>query len=337
VETPWRDCLATQEDPGRIIAFWQGGDQNVWPQAAIKPKLVNRVHLKVSAVAKSSGMLVRIDRLARYVWANPSNHGQRLKRSLLVIVWQIYKRTIGLPLILTLDNRFRFVVEPRSGNSTGVIYTRLYEPEYTLFLRDVFAGRQGLVGVDVGAHVGLFSLQLAHFFRKMYCFEPAPDTFGLLQQNAAINSHGPLTPIQLAISDTTGSVRFEITGRFSGTNRVVDGFLPSDDAVFVDATSLDAFFKEEGGFPDLAFLKIDTEGHEVSVLRGASEVIARSTWPVILVENAGAGPLRQLAGELSLEVFALVKGRLVIEPEALETAYNLILARGDDATLSRWK
>lgn len=276
-------------------------------------------------------------RLVLYVWDNPSNRGQRVRRSLMVVLWQVYKRTVGLPLVVTLDNGRRFIAEPKSGNSTGVIYTRLYEPEYTLFLREVFAGRDPSAAIDIGAHVGLFSLQLAHLFSDIYCFEPAPDTYKLLLQNIAINSPCNMRPFQLAVSDTPGSVSFELTGQFSGTNRIARNRPTAQQVVTVSATALDVFFLDRGESPDIAFLKIDTEGHEVAVLEGARGTLARSTWPVLLVENCGSDRISGIAKTLSLDVFALIDGRLSTAPDKLRTAYNLILTRRNDPALAKWR
>ena len=282
------------------------------------------------------GLITQICRTAKYIWDNPSNRGQRLKRTALMVIWQLYKRLVGIPLLLTLDNGFKFVAEPRSRNSTGVIYSRLYEPEYTLFLRDLFDDSTGLIAVDVGAHVGLFSLQLAQFFKTIYCFEPAPDTFALLQQNAALNHFGPLVPFQLAVSDAPGLVRFRIDGPYSGTNQILCHSPAEPNPETVTATTLDAFFETHGGLPDLAFLKIDTEGHEVAVLRGAHDVLSHSKSPIVLIENSGIEQISQIAAELSMEVFALVEGRLTQDLNFQRKAYNLILARANNPKLSRW-
>lgn len=105
-----------------------------------------------------------------YIFDNPSNKGQKLYRLVLAITWQIYKRIVGLPLIIKLDNGKEFIAEPRSGNSAGAIYTKLYEPEYVMFLRK-HTQTNGFM-VDVGAQTGLFTLLLSHHLKGGVCFEP---------------------------------------------------------------------------------------------------------------------------------------------------------------------
>ena len=126
------------------------------------------------------GAISTIRGILRYIWTSPSNKGSRLRHVANGIAWQAWKRTVGLPIVLTLDNGRRYFAHPRSGNSVGAIYCRIYEAEYILFLREHICRDEEAVLLDVGAHTGLVTLLLADAFRQGACFEPAPDTFGIL-------------------------------------------------------------------------------------------------------------------------------------------------------------
>src|SRR5260370_38088701 len=94
----------------------------------------------------------------RYILDNPSNQGQKLYRLFLAAGWQLYKRTIAPPLVVTLDNGLLYMADPLANNATGAISTRLSEPEYTMSLRDNM--RQGRTLIDCAAQSGLLPLVL---------------------------------------------------------------------------------------------------------------------------------------------------------------------------------
>lgn len=80
----------------------------------------------------------KLYRLCLYIVSSPSNKGQITKRFFYAFMWQLWKRTYGRPIIITLDNGNKFVLDSNSSNSTGVIYTKVYEAEYVYFLREHF-------------------------------------------------------------------------------------------------------------------------------------------------------------------------------------------------------
>lgn len=147
------------------------------------------------------------------------------------------------------------------------------------------------VVVEVGANVGTITVPLAKRAAVVYAFEPQPAIFGLLRQNVAQN--GLTARVErLALGATRGTVSIErldldVPGVNSGAARIVDG--GGGDAV--DMTTLDEYCDANGVDPDL--IKIDVEGHEAEVLRGAREIIARCD-PILYVENDRREKSREL-------------------------------------------
>lgn len=135
--------------------------------------------------------------------------------------------------------------------------------------------------VDVGANAGIYSAMAIQKRRWAVAFEPVPEEATRLRR--LIGARGIIH--QVALSDYCGKAVLHvphdddddaITTR-SSLEANVDADLSYRD-IEVNVATLDSF-----DLSDIAFLKIDVEGHELSVLRGATETIMRSR-PNLLVE-----------------------------------------------------
>jgi FkbM family methyltransferase len=156
--------------------------------------------------------------------------------------------------------------------------------------------------LDVGANVGVY-LSALHALRgpsvKLVGFEPIPTTIALLQQTLALN--GVTARIEpLALSRVEGELRL------SAYTRGMNNFWLKDDvgkhpSITVRTAALDEWLTRNPELqPDA--LKIDVEGHELEVLEGAADLLARRR-PALMVECHGAswddlGVPRARIGEL---------------------------------------
>jgi FkbM family methyltransferase len=134
--------------------------------------------------------------------------------------------------------------------------------------------------VDVGANRGIYSAVALRSRRWVAAFEPVPEEAARLGR--LIGARGVVH--QVALSDRCGraTLRIPCLSGVTVTTRSsleanVEADLPHRD-LEVDVATLDSF-----GLSDVAFIKIDVEGHELSVLRGGAGTIARSR-PNLLVE-----------------------------------------------------
>lgn len=137
------------------------------------------------------------------------------------------------------------------------------------------------IAIDVGAHVGFWSWDMAQQFKRVYSFEPAPDTYDCLVKNVA--EMGNVTTAQIAIGDRSGKVIINDDDRPKHKdpkgNTGSRWVMPiKEDAEGVPMIPLDSL-----NFEALDFLKIDVEGFELQVLQGARELIAQFR-PVICME-----------------------------------------------------
>lgn len=155
-------------------------------------------------------------------------------------------------------------------------WSRYYESDYE---KDSFAFfktniNQGDVILDIGAHIGLYSVILANLTGesgKVYCFEPTPSTFKVLNKTIELNKLKNVMPINCAISNTSEKIRLNLTtenGEGSNSNSIVN-FGTFQNSIEIDAYSIDDFrFAHQ---LKIDVLKIDVEGIELNALKGARQ------------------------------------------------------------------
>lgn len=152
------------------------------------------------------------------------------------------------------------------------------------FIRQVL-GRRGVI-VEVGANAGSHTVPLAQAVRpdgrRVLAFEPQPAVFQNLCANLALNAIDNVRAWPYACGVEEGGLYFEppdyeSQGNFGG---VAMRLAPLPTSVRVPCVALDDVLIDE----QVSFLKIDVEGFELGVLRGAAETIARCR-PFIYLEN----------------------------------------------------
>lgn len=153
--------------------------------------------------------------------------------------------------------------------------------------------KQFRTAVDVGAHCGLWSMQLAKRFDTLQAFEPVSEHRECFQRNVSWRNNTKVELNACALGDHEDMIKITTEPTSSGDSRV-------DGAGDIPMHTLDSF-----GLRDVDFIKIDTEGHEYFVLRGAKETIL-SCKPVVIVEQKPGHAQRHGIGEK--EALPLLEG-----------------------------
>ena len=137
--------------------------------------------------------------------------------------------------------------------------------------------------IDVGANVGVFSLYLAKQFpeRVIHAFEPNPSTCEALRGNVLLNGRENIRVQQRAVSDREGTLRFNADPVRRGTARVALAGDPHP--LEVPCTTLDAYVAKQG-ITSISLMKIDVEGVEAQVLRGARRMLEQQIPRIIFYE-----------------------------------------------------
>ena len=156
------------------------------------------------------------------------------------------------------------------ANTDNGFILGFYEEDLASFLASNI--QSGSVFYDLGAHWGYFSLlasKLVGDKGRVYAFEPMPRNFRHLQKNLEINSTQQIELFNLAVSEKIGKVRFSNTDDSFANTYVTNS---SGNLLEICAINLDSFIEKEGILPP-DFIKIDVEGAELDVLKGAKETI----------------------------------------------------------------
>jgi len=134
---------------------------------------------------------------------------------------------------------------------------------------------------DIGAHFGIFSLAAAHFGGRAVAIDPSEAAMRMVEMQAAINGlSSRIHAIRAAASDVSGTLEMLGSGVFShGYLRVVKG-RSKHDLTQVNALTIDEM-AQAFGVP--THIKVDVEGHEHAVLRGARETLSKSL-PILFLE-----------------------------------------------------
>lgn len=131
--------------------------------------------------------------------------------------------------------------------------------------------------LDVGAHIGLVALPMASVIGRegrVFCFEPAEANRKLLIEHAALNGYSNIEVVACLVgADSQGSVPFYEMKTPTPMNTLAaknrDGYVPTARPQI----SIDDFCGKRGLAPEI--IKIDVEGAELGVLRGARQTLAR--------------------------------------------------------------
>lgn len=168
------------------------------------------------------------------------------------------------------------------------------EPETLAWIDrfSAFSGSNDFVFFDVGANVGIYSLYAASRYSdaRIFSFEPDSQSFASLCQNIHANRF-KITPYPFAISDGSGVGKVKLSSLSAGAGACALGekyqFTNKADAdVFeqgVFFSSLDELVSRHR-FPAPNFIKIDVDGIESTILRGAENVLRSSDCRGVLVE-----------------------------------------------------
>lgn len=146
--------------------------------------------------------------------------------------------------------------------------------------------RRGTTAVDVGANVGVYTVALGLAVGDeghVLAFEPGPENVRRLEENVAVNGLGNVSVHRLALGDGPGEIalRLGVDPAYHSTAEVFEG-RGSGATTVVEVATLDDIWRRSGS-PEVSFVKVDTEGSELRVLRGAEELLAAMR-PPLLVE-----------------------------------------------------
>jgi FkbM family methyltransferase len=225
---------------------------------------------------------------------------QRLKPLQPLIVGSVhdYRGSEGARIPL---KRLLFVPDPIPGI-----------PELAMinFVRTL-AGR-GRTFVDVGSHIGFYSMGLAPGFDRVVAFEPSRFQYGWLTRNKALNAYEHVHCEHVALGDTSGEATLNVLSYEGGLNSLSPEVAAAH--TIIDRYTVPVEVLDDREMTDVDLLKIDVEGFEIPVLRGARKTIDASR-PAILIEVWTEAERRQSVKEVMDEMNYTFEPLFPLSPE----------------------
>jgi len=146
--------------------------------------------------------------------------------------------------------------------------------------------RPGMTFVDVGVNKGDFSIlgsTLVGQSGKVLCFEPEPENCYWIRRSIELNGYTNISLFELALSDVNGDAQLYL-GRKSGWHTLIPCQAGCDAGIImVRRRTLDDFL-EDICQDRVDMIKIDVEGAELQVLRGAARTLSRNKEIVLLID-----------------------------------------------------
>ena len=240
--------------------------------------------------------------VVRYVWEHPSNSGRRLSALLRAVRYQAQVRLLGRRAVTRLGERSRLWVDPHRTAASMVLYANPPDrPEMLVWRR---ALRNGGLFVDVGANVGTYTIWAAEQGAEVIALEPAADTFRLLEENIALNGYR-VTAVRAAAGDHCGLARFT-AGLDAGNTLAPDG------PVVTDLVTVDSLI----GDRRVTGMKVDVEGFEIDVLRGAARGLADHRIGLLQIEWNQASTFAVGTGRRPIAELLAGHGYRLFRPDA---------------------
>jgi FkbM family methyltransferase len=203
---------------------------------------------------------------------------------------------------------FKFL---RPGNSTLLkfkvpkydyeFYCRINKDDFkimTIHEDDIikrFTPKEGDIVIDIGAHIGLYTIissKRVGANGKVVAIEADPSNFEMLNSNIKLNQLTNVTPLNYAVHSKETKVKLYLPSGESGFtkyNTIMPNWINAQEKfVEVNANTLDYLLQlNEIRQEEVNWIKIDVEGAEFEVLKGATNVLSKSKDIAILMELHG--------------------------------------------------
>lgn len=166
---------------------------------------------------------------------------------------------------------------------------------YEIYLKKIYEKhchlKPGDVVFDVGSHIGVFALKASRLVGSsgvVYSFEPEPENFMLLKRNVASNNALNVKIFDRAVSSQSAMLHLHVHPTNTGMSSVQ--YATGRTAqISVSSITLDQVIKKYG-IQHVDLLKLDVEGHELEVLRGANRFLSMCKHIVMETHEKEGGP-----------------------------------------------
>lgn len=195
--------------------------------------------------------------------------------------WQVLSRLFD-SVVVVFVNQARLQVSRGMTGLTGNIYCGLHEFESMGFLLHLL--RPADLFIDVGANAGSYTVLAGKAVgSKVLAIEPADDALVALRRNIEVNDLGAQVEVHAVIAaEQAGTLPFTV-----GLDTVNHVAARADSDLPVRALRAETLDRLRSSRPAV-LIKLDVEGYELSVLRGATDTLASPELLSVIVEINGS-------------------------------------------------
>jgi FkbM family methyltransferase len=179
-------------------------------------------------------------------------------------------------IVKTTANGFNILVDGKDwAVAPSLYFAHTWEKPETEIFKTYLT--KDMIVLDIGAHVGYFSLLASKLAKRVYSFEPTQSTFCLLAQNIYNNRVRNVSTHNFALSDKNHDTEIHYDRVSPASNSIYGKGLNTEK---VKAVALDNYYP----YLSADFIKMDIEGGEYKALKGMIGIIKRSPKLIMLTE-----------------------------------------------------
>lgn len=195
-----------------------------------------------------------------------------------LVLWETYYKLFNVTALVPYYEDLRIELQPMKHRGiSGLIYIFRKLEEQSSFMTDYI--KEGMTVLDIGANIGYYSIiysKLVGEKGRIYSFEPTKSTYDKLLKNIQINKCKNIIPLNYALSNVNEKRKF-----YHAEAHDRNAFAPEIENAEheeVECKVLDEFIRDNNLHVD--FLKIDVEGSELLVFKGASRFLDYYNGPI---------------------------------------------------------
>jgi FkbM family methyltransferase len=220
--------------------------------------------------------------LLKFISSHPLNEKNKTKSIIRFLKWQLNTKLNPFPIVYPYTEKAKLIIQKGMTGATGNLYCGLHEYHDMAFLLHLLRAED--LFIDIGANIGSYTvLASAHVGAETFSFEPVPSTFSHLINNISINQiMDKVRPFNIGLGSQKSMIKF--TSTLDTMNHVA-----SQDEVGTINVSIELLDDILQDTKSPILLKIDVEGFETEVIKGASKTLAKSGLKAIIIELNGSG------------------------------------------------
>lgn len=206
----------------------------------------------------------------------------KILKRLIPSVLKIFIKVINKYYITINHNKLLLHLNLKNPIDREIYLKDKYENKQITFLKELIIKDKLEIFIDIGCHMGFYSINLSKFVKKIYSFEPILNNYNQLTKNIEINNYNNIKTYNVALSNTNKEVKMWVpnkdkTGGYSIYNELDEELKVYKSNLLniekVTSNKLDEILIYEN--KDIA-IKIDVERHEKNVLEGAVNLLKKN-------------------------------------------------------------